>query len=306
MTVDALLQTDRPDEAALFAEYEEKACALYRDGNVAGALAVWQEAYHAMPNNPAVMEMLMSSYYDTDKVTYKNEIIELGTALYNASLSPDADNACAQHTAVYYRGQAIEQMANTYFVNGETTLAEARAEKASFLMHSQEHIFAEITHGKDLLTYFRFANYWYFKNLFYMVCRITEDAELSADGYGQTVSQALAKLYEIVYPDGDTDFEMAEILVTLHRCIGEDEAMGEKNEAVIRHHLTKAADIAAQSAKLRDHRLQSPLLYGLATGDAPGDRHRLLRRLQAELDRECFRPYRDTAWFAALISNPAH
>ncbi len=306
VTIDALLQTDRPDEAALFAEYEETACALYRNGDVAGALAVWQEAYHAMPNNPAVMEMLMSAYYDTDKVAYKKEIIELGTALYNASLAPDADNACAQHTAVYYRGQAIEQLAKTYFVNGETAPAEAWAEKASFLMHSQEHIFAEITHGNDLLTYFRFANYWYFKNLFYMVCRITEDAELSADGYGQEVSQALAKLYEIVYPDGDTDFEMAEILVTLHRCIAEDETMGEKNEAVIRYHLTKAADIAVQSAEIWEHRLQAPLLRGLSVGDAPSDRTRLIRRLQQELTWTCFAPYRHTDWFAALIKELEH
>lgn len=54
----------------------------------------------------------MSAYYDTDKIYYCDEIIQLGTEIYNS----DAD--------MYYKGQAIRQIANTYAENGNYEMAE--------------------------------------------------------------------------------------------------------------------------------------------------------------------------------------
>ncbi len=302
VTVDALLQTEKVDEQKLYAEYEEKACEFFRNGDRASALSVWQEAYRKMPNNLAVKEMLMSSYYDTDKIKYKNEIIALGTELYNASLiSEDSDGSSdSKSTFAYYRGQAITQIAKTYYVNGDIAHAEAWAERASFLMHSQELIFAEITHGKDLLSYFRFANSWYFRNLFYMACRITEDAELSQNGYGQRVFETLADLYDIVYPEGDAEFEMLDVFVTVHRCLAEDEANGRGDAEYIRLHLQKALFFAQCSLSVKTHKLQHALFKGIEVFNAPSDNKQIVRRLHKELQWDCFLLYRSTEWFTEM------
>ena len=66
--------------------------------------------------------MLMSTYFDTDKVKYQNEIIELGTEIYNANTS-DRGNS-------YYQGQAIRQIARTYYANGNSEKADEWARRA--------------------------------------------------------------------------------------------------------------------------------------------------------------------------------
>ncbi len=220
------------------------------------------------------------------------------------SLSRHAQQSCllpdAGETEAYYRGQAISQLSKTYAVNGDGISAEKWAVKASYLIHAQEFLFSEITSGKDLLTYFRFANHWYFKNLFYMACRIVEDDELSKNGYGQEVFEALAKLYEVAYPDGDMEFEMMRIICTLHRCIAEDEAIGNKNEEIICTHLTKALQFAEKSIHVKKHCLSHPLFKGIEVYDAPADNRQIVRRLQEELKWDCFTPYKNSEWFISL------
>ncbi len=151
------------------------------------------------------------------------------------------------------------------------------------------------------MTYFRFANHWYFKNLFYIACRVATDEELSENGYGSKVFEVLAKLYEVVYPDGDMEFEMMEILCTLHRRIAEDEAIGNKNEDLIREHLTKACRFAEKSIHVKHHRLSHPLLKGWEVYDAPTDKGQIARKLKKELAWTCFAPYRETEWFRILM-----
>ena len=158
ITVDALLQAEIPDEAQLFAEYSQRAAELYRSGNLADTLSLWQEAFHKMPNSIRVKEMLMSCYFDIDKRKYQSEIIELGTEIYN-STAPS-----------FYKGQAIEQIARTYADNGNLSAAEQWADRAHQLMHCQEMLYMQIEQdGEALLDYFRFANYWYFHQLFYLL-----------------------------------------------------------------------------------------------------------------------------------------
>ncbi len=295
ITVDELLQTEKIDEQRLFTEYEQKACELFRDGDMEAHLAVWKEAYHAMPNNLAVKEMLMSAYFDADKIKYKQEIIEIGTELYHSTLLPDAGE-----TETYYRGQAISQLSKTYAVNGDSASAEKWAVKASYLMHAQEFLFSEITSGKDLLTYFRFANHWYFKKLLYMCCRVAEDGELSKNGYGQAVIETLEKLYEVVYPNGDMEFEMMSIMCTIHSCAAEYEAIGSKNEDVVCTHLTKALQFAEMSVNVKKHSLNFPLIRGMEIEDAPTDNKQIVRRFQSNLSLDSFMPYKDKEWFKMI------
>lgn len=301
ITVDELLQVEKIDEKKLYAEYEQKSYEQYRNDREV-PLALWQEAHHVMPNNLAVKEMLMSSYYDTDKVKYQKEIIELGTELYNASLVPEADNANekSHHSCAYYRGQVIEELSKIYAVIGDTKSAEEWAEKASFLMHAQELLFTEITHGEELLSYFRFANYWYFKKLFYMCCRVTEDEELSQDGFDQEMFETLGKLYDVLYPDGDAEFEMLDILCVIHRCIAEDEANGKKNEETVREHLTRACEFAEKSVNIQTHPSTHPFFKGWTICESPTDNKQIVRRLQEEFMWDCFAPYRNAAWFTEL------
>lgn len=295
ITVDELLQVEKIDEQKLYAEYRERACKLYRNGDIPASLSVWQEAYHFMPNNTDVKEMLMSAYFDVDKVKYRKEIIELGTELYNKSLTADAGEK-----EIYCRGQAISQLAKVYSVNGETESAEKWASKASFLMHSQEFIYTEITSGKDLLTYFRYANYWYFKNLFYMACRITDDPELSKNEYGRDVFTTLTNLYEVVYPDGDMEFELLDVMCILHRCIAEYEISGDNREEAVFESLKKALIYAEKSVNVTAHKMTHPLFLGMEIYDAPSDNKQIVRNLNNELNSESFKKYQNADWFIEI------
>ena len=70
-----------------------------------------------MPNNIDVKEMLMSSYFDTDKDKYLHEFIGLATDIYN-------DDAEGQAGNMYYKGQAISQLARCYAERGDMETAQ--------------------------------------------------------------------------------------------------------------------------------------------------------------------------------------
>lgn len=67
-----------------------------------------------------------------DTVKYFNEIIELGVEISNSN------------APMYYKGQAIRILANTYSDNGKIDLAEKRATKSIPLFNSQEILFTQI------------------------------------------------------------------------------------------------------------------------------------------------------------------
>ena len=147
ITVDELLQAEKLDEKKLYQEYEDRGWELWRNGRVSEMLALWEEAYHKMPNNVEVKEMLMSAYFDMDKAKYRNEIIELGTELYNS----DVDN--------YYKGQAIEEIAFLYAEEGDIEMAKRWVRKSYQFIHSQEMLYMGIlTEGKYLIEHFRYIN----------------------------------------------------------------------------------------------------------------------------------------------------
>ncbi len=295
ITVDELLQVEKIDEDKLYEEYEEKACNYYRNSERDKALEVWKEAYHKMPNNLEVKEMLMSTYFDIDKIKYKDEIIEIGVELYNASLNSKNGNIVA-----YYRGQAIEEISSTYFANGNIDLAKEWASKAGYLMHAQEFLFTEIYKGEELLKYFTFANNWYFKNLFYMACKITQDEELSKEGYDQEVFKILAKLYELIYPNKDMEYEMLRMMCIIYRGIAEDEANGNKDEEIIKTNLEKALCYAEKSVNVKEHKLSHPLFKGVQIYDSPSNNRQIIDTLSKELEWNCFKEYNGKDWFLKI------
>ena len=289
--MDALLQAEIPDEAQLFAEYSQRAAELYRSGNLADTLSLWQEAFHKMPNSIRVKEMLMSCYFDIDKRKYQSEIIELGTEIYN-STAPS-----------FYKGQAIEQIARTYADNGNLSAAEQWADRAHQLMHCQEMLYMQIEQdGEALLDYFRFANYWYFHQLFYLSTRLGQGKDIPGGlRYIQAVNKTIAALYELVFPGDDMGFEDLLRLCMLHRGIAEDEISLDKDEAVIRHHLTRAVGCAIKSLSVTAHSLSHPLVCGWEISSAPANNRQIVHQLLSALNGECFDEYRNRDWFIELV-----
>ena len=81
ITIDELLQVEKIDQEKVFQDYQARACELFRSGEREQVLSLWREAYHKLPNSIEVKEMLMSACFDTDKVKYQKEILELGTEI---------------------------------------------------------------------------------------------------------------------------------------------------------------------------------------------------------------------------------
>lgn len=208
ITIDELLQVEKIDEERLYQEYESRAEEQFRNRNYREMLSIWQEAYHQMPNKIEVKEMLMSSYFDVDKVKYQNEIIELGTEIYNSDVP------------MYYKGQAIREIANTYAAIGKTETAKKWVRKSVQLMHSQDILYTEISEGEELLKDVNFCIFWIFRKLFYMAARIDNDSTISRDKK-QEMYQTVAQLYEVLHEKGKLDEEALKMLQIMHDRIAE-------------------------------------------------------------------------------------
>lgn len=299
ITVDELLQVEQIDAYKYFEEVCSTAEKLFRDGKRAEIIPLWREAYKKLPNDIRVKEMLMSTYFDTDKVKYQNEIIELGTEIYNANTS-DGGNS-------YYQGQAIGQIARTYYANGNSEKADEWARRAHQINHCQEKLFMQIHDEEDWLTdTFSFANHWYLDILFYMTARLNMcNVKCFGEDYVQKVSMAVANMFEVAYPNDDMDYESLQKLCILHRCIAEDETLCANDEAIIRKHLTRAVECALKSINVTAHKLTHPLVYGWQVADTPNDNMQIVRTLLDEMHWECFDGYKQKEWFAALIKKLA-
>ena len=290
VTVDELLQVEVIDEKRLYKEYENKAEELFRNGKRSEALMLWQEAYKKMPNNVEVKEMLMSSYYDVDKIEYQNEIIELGTEIYNSDAS------------MYYKGQAISEITNTYAANGNIEMAKKWAAKSVSVFNAKEILFTQIFDGDEMLYDVSFCTYWFFNRLFYMAVRIDNSETISpGKQYKQDAYKTLAKLYEVLYPNADMSFESLAMLVVMHRRISELEIELGNAEDVISKHLAVAAEYAIKSVNVEAHDLKYPLLYGWQVQDAPSDNKQCVRRLKKALADSKWDAYRNKEWFKNAV-----
>ncbi len=289
ITVDKLLQVELIDEERLYNEYEQKAESLFKKLRFKEIIPLWQEAYYKMPNNIKVKEMLMSAYFDADKHKYQNEIIELGTEIYNS-------NAYA-----YYKGQAIEQVARTYAESGNLDMAKNWIKKSYHLMHSQEFLNMMIlTNGKEFIQNFAFANYWYLDRLFYMAVSLYTCNNISdRNTYIRSVLKTVAQLYETVYPNDDMSFNTLQNLYILHICIAEDEASLNGDEKVIKHHLTRAAECAIKSLSLCEHTLNHPLVYGHKVS-AVTNQNQIIELMQNDIQKDVYNKYKNNDWFINL------
>lgn len=291
ITVDELLQVEQINEEQLYAQYEKKACDLYRNDHMRDIIPIWLEAYQKMPNNVQVKEMLMSAYFDVDKKKYQNEIVELATEIYNSD------------AGMFYKGQAIKEMACTYASIGNSKKADVWASRACQIYHSQEMIYMQILDdGKEMNEHFRFANYWYFNQLFYMGARLSEHHETVPGGirFTQAVDRAIAQLYEVIYPNDDMSFESLRSLCAQHRSIAEDEIALDNNEDVVKKHLVRAMECAIKSMSVEEHNLTHPLLYGWHVSAAPSDNKQVVQMLKRELEWDCFDAYRSKDWFMEI------
>ena len=294
ITVDELLCVEKLDEDKLFEEYSEKAAEHFRVGKRDEALAVWQEAYRQMPNNIDVKEMLMSSYFDTDKDKYFREFIELATDIYNG----DAEG---QAGSMYYKGQAISQLARLYAERGDMETAQKWALKSVPIFDSSEIISAFIDEGDDLLSDVAFCTYWFLEELFYMAARIDNDGSIKlGNAYKQRCFEVVAKIFETVYQNDDMGFEQLQHLYNLYQGIAEHEAKGEKNENVIRRCLERAMECCEKSASVKNHTLTHPMLYGWTVGDALSDNMMNLKMMKETLEENAYDDFRSCEWYQKL------
>lgn len=294
ITVDELLQVEKLDEKAYFEECSRRSEELFRNGKRSEIIPIWIEAHKKMPNNAGVKEMLMSVYFDTDKVKYQKEIIELGTELYNTQNDDMLDS--------YYKGQAIKQISRTYYESGNAEKAKEWARKAYSIIHSQEMLYMQVEENEEwLVNDFSFANHWYFDHLFYMAMRLNNlNIKCYGNDYVKKVNKAVADIYETVFPGDDMGYESLQHLCILHRSIAEDETVLGNNEAIIKKHLTRAVECAEKSVNVKGHCLTHPLVYGWNTADAPSDNLQIVRSLKDELTRECYKEYKNKDWYSKL------
>ncbi len=299
VTVDELLCVEKIDEKRLFEDYSRKAADLFRCGDRAGALALWQDAYKRMPNNIDVKEMLMSSYFDTNHEKYFGEFYDIATDIVTG-------NAEGKACAMYYKGQAISQLARVLAERGEMEEAQKWARKSVPVFNSMEIIEAMIDNGEDLIGDVAFCTYWFLEELFFLACRMDGDDSIElGDDYKQRCFITVAQIYETVYKNIDMGFEQLQHLYNLHQGVAEYEAMKNGNESVIKSHLERAFECCKKSISVKEHNLTHPMLYGWQVPDAPSDNKINLRYLQERLRQKVYDPYRLTDWFAKIDNDIA-
>lgn len=288
ITVDALLSVEQIDKKARYAEYCARCEPLWRAGRLDACLSEWQRAYREMPRYVPVMEMLLSTYFDLDRVRYQKEIVELAAEIYGSE------------TGSYYRGQAIRLCALTYAANGNREKAEKWADKAFPLMHAQEILYMMLSDDEaELLRNFRYANHWYLRVLYDMFRRFA-DTDTGTPALRRDMARTIANLYETVCPGGDMGYDMLSALSDLYLHAAMDEIAAERAEQAVRTYLTRAADCANRASQTTAHTLTHPLLYGWETETPPEDRTCAIRILRDALDTDTFAPYRDCAWFRTV------
>lgn len=204
---------------------------------------------------------------------------------------------------MYYKGQAISQLACVYAERGDNDAAQKWASKSVSIFNSREVIDVSIDKGDDLLCDVAFCTYWFSEELFYMAVRIDNDDSIKqGDKYKQACFETVAKVFETVYRNDDMGYEQFQHLYNLHQGIAEYEATNRKNEGIIRYHLERAAECCEKSIHVKKHTLANPMLYGWNVADAPCDNRMNLRFMQEKLSTAAYDEYRNSEWLKKLES----
>lgn len=292
ITVDELLQVEHIDAERYLEECSSKAETLYRDGKRSEIIPLWLEASKKLPNDIRVKDALMSIYFDTDKVKYKNEIIEIGTEIYNTSSANNGNS--------YFQGQAIQQIARTYYENGNSEKADAWARKAHQINHCQELIYMEILNDKEQLKkLFPFANYWFFNTLFYMTQRlgVINNTDNLGKDYAKNIYLTVTKMFELAFPNDDMSYEFLRCLCGLHHNNAEYEIFSTNDEKLVKNHIMRAVECAVKSVNITAHTLTHPLFFEWPVEDAPSDNMQIVRGLKKVFEYHAYDAYRKKDWF---------
>ena len=288
ITVDELLQVEKLDEERLYQEYLEKGRILAHNGKNQEVLELSRELYDKIPNNIDAKEYLMSAYYDTDVIKYCDEIIQLGNEIYNS----DAD--------MYYKGQAIKEVANTYAQNGNYEMAEKWVKKSVKIFHSRDVLYTQIDRGQAAVEDISFCVYWFLEELFYMAWHISWDGEIEReDSYRKEALEKVAAIYEIMYSDGDMPYKLWTNLFDLYVRIAKYEAGIGDGEAVQKN-LSCALDCVKRTRHITEHCLVSPMVDTWYVPAVP-DNEPLCQDLREKMAEPAFDSFRDTEWFADIM-----
>ena len=186
ITIDELLMAEQLDEKLLFEQYEIAAERHHLAGNVAENIPLWQEALKKMPNNVQVKVYLMATYYDTDKIEYSKEIIELGSEIYHTS----EDSYC--------RGRVVQLVARTYAAVGNRNKAFEWASKAHSILNAAEFLEIDIDTDIEMMwANYRFANYWLQMHLFYAAMKM---GGLMNKEEAQSLYRSVAAVFDALTP----------------------------------------------------------------------------------------------------------
>ena len=284
ITVDELLQVEKIDEEKLYAEYEARSVELYENGHKKEALAVWQEAYKQMPNNIEVKEMLMSMYYDVDKVKYREDAIALAMDIFGST-----DHG-------YYRGQAISLLVNAYLDSGNRELAQDWIQKASPIFCSRDILWTRMDEGDELISDVGFCTHWFLEEMYYLACSLIKKSGKDTR-YGQKLFKTVSAVYEALYPHDDMSYGTMKKLAYMHINIALDEMQTDKDDKVICHHLKRAVDLAEKSLKIKEHHLTAPMVAGWKVSATPTDQLQIARMIRGKMESADFDALRTKDWF---------
>ena len=284
VTIDELLCVEKIDDNELYNGFVKKAEELLRDGNYSMILEVWREAYQRLPNDIRVKEMLMSAYYDADKVKFHKEIEELGNEIYSES----SDGYCI--------GEIIREMAITYAACGKMHLAEKWAEKAGMIQHTREKIFSEIHDGNKLLQDISCYTFRAFDNLFHMTVKAVSDGILTRKANFET-TQTMAKLFEELYKKDDAGFDTMYEMFCLHSLA----AKYSDDERASEYHLKRAFELAVKAPKISEHTLNLRILYSWEVQSTSNNDLSIAETMLNEMQNsDEYSRWRDADWFIII------
>jgi len=301
ITVDELLQVEQIDEDKYYEECLAKSENIFRNNMFADRVPLWEEAYKKSPNDIRVKEMLMSAYFDSDKIKYQKEIVELGTEIYNTSFD--------KYSNTYFQGQAIKQIACTYYENGNKDKAIEWSQRAHQIIHCQELLTMQISDDIEWLKeIFSFSNYCLLDTLFLMTQRLgvlNYTNNLGKD-YAKNIYLTVTKIFELVYPNDDMGFETLRCLCGLHQNNAEFEISSSNDEILVKKHITRAVECAIKSVSIESHDLTHPLLFGWHIDEAPSNKTQIVKDLRRTFEHITYDEYRNKIWFVELLRKLAN
>ena len=137
-------------------------------------------------NNVQVKVYLMATYYDTDKIEYSKEIVELGSEIYHTS----EDSYC--------RGRVVQLVARTYAAVGNRNKAFEWASKAHSILNAAEFLEIDIDTDIEMMwANYRFANYWLQMHLFYAAMKM---GGLMNKEEAQSLYRSVAAVFDALTP----------------------------------------------------------------------------------------------------------